>query len=83
VERLLVSSAPFQELIMTTRRIYRWENRNETLKYLVGYSTLWVLNLVLPGFVSHSFLFNGFYTDLKAREHDISDSAPESPPSEY
>lgn len=68
---------------MTTRRIYRWENRNETLKYLVGYSTLWVLNLVLPGFVSYSFLFNGFYTDLKAREHDISDSAPESPPSEY
>ena len=52
VERLLVASAPFQEFTMTIRRIYRWENRNETLKYLIVYAVLWALSLIIPGFVS-------------------------------
>lgn len=51
IERLLVASSPFQELIMTTRRVYRWENRTETAKYLLIYVTLWYLNLLLPGVV--------------------------------
>ncbi|KAF2637909.1 hypothetical protein P280DRAFT_520509 [Massarina eburnea CBS 473.64] len=52
VERLIVASAPFQEFIMTTRRVYRWENPSETAKYLVIYSVLWYFDLVLPGLLS-------------------------------
>jgi hypothetical protein len=52
VERLLVASSPIQEFIMTTRRVYLWENRVETTKYLVIYFTLWYFNLLLPGIVS-------------------------------
>lgn len=51
IERLLVATTPFQELFMTTRRVYRWENRFETTKYLLIYLTLWYLNLLLPGIV--------------------------------
>jgi hypothetical protein len=52
IERLIVATAPFQEFIMTTRRVYRWENRAETTKYLIAYVVLWYLNLLLPGIVS-------------------------------
>ncbi|CAI6243094.1 unnamed protein product [Periconia digitata] len=52
IERLVVASAPFQEFIMTTRRVYRWENRLETLKYLMVYTALWYMNLVFPGILS-------------------------------
>jgi hypothetical protein len=38
---------------MTTRRVYLWENRTETTKYLVIYFTLWYFNLLLPGIVSN------------------------------
>lgn len=51
IERLIVASSPFQEFAMTTRRVYRWENRLETTKYLLIYFTLWLLNLILPGLV--------------------------------
>lgn len=51
LERLIVASSPFQEFIMTTRRVYRWENRTETTKYLLIFLTLWGLNLLLPGVV--------------------------------
>ncbi|KAF2853539.1 hypothetical protein T440DRAFT_505843 [Plenodomus tracheiphilus IPT5] len=52
VERLLVATSPFQELIMTTRRVYRWEHPTETAKYLGIYVTLWYFNLLLPGLMS-------------------------------
>ena len=52
VERLLIASAPWQEFAMTTRRVYRWENPSETLKYLGIYLVLWYFNLLLPGFLS-------------------------------
>jgi hypothetical protein len=56
VERLIIASSPFQEIIMTTRRVYRWENRAETTKYLIVYALLWFFNLLLPGMVSdHQF----------------------------
>jgi hypothetical protein len=51
IERLIVATSPFQEFIMTTRRVYRWENRAETTKYLLIYLVLWYLNLLLPGIV--------------------------------
>jgi hypothetical protein len=51
IERLIVATSPFQEFIMTTRRVYRWEDRAETTKYLLIYLVLWYLNLLLPGIV--------------------------------
>jgi hypothetical protein len=52
IERLIVATSPFQEFIMTTRRVYRWEHPAETAKYLVIYLVLWYCNLLLPGIVS-------------------------------
>jgi len=52
IERLIVASAPLQEFIMTTRRVYMWENPTESAKYLIIYSLLWYFNLILPGIVS-------------------------------
>jgi hypothetical protein len=52
IERLIVATSPFQEFIMTTRRVYRWEYPVETTKYLVIYIVLWYLNLLLPGALS-------------------------------
>ncbi|CAO2658052.1 Nn.00g073120.m01.CDS01 [Neocucurbitaria sp. VM-36] len=52
IERLIVASSPVQEFVMTTRRVYRWENRAETTKYLLIYLTLWYFNLLLPGIMS-------------------------------
>ncbi|KAG9188017.1 hypothetical protein G6011_01940 [Alternaria panax] len=55
IERLIVATSPFQEFIMTTRRVYRWEYPAETTKYLVIYVVLWYLNLLLPGALSVVF----------------------------
>ncbi|KAH6491886.1 hypothetical protein HBI55_139880 [Parastagonospora nodorum] len=52
IERLIVATSPFQEFIMTTRRVYRWESPAETSKYLLIYLLLWYLNLLLPGILS-------------------------------
>ena len=52
LERVIIASAPFQEFIMTTRRVYRWERPAETIKYLVIYLILWYFDLLLPGAVS-------------------------------
>lgn len=52
VERLIVATCPFQQSIMTTRRIYRWERPSETGKFLLVYVVLWYLNLLLPGVLS-------------------------------
>jgi hypothetical protein len=51
IERLLVSSAPFQELVMKTRQVYRWEDEYKTLRYLIAYYALWFFDLILPGFL--------------------------------
>lgn len=53
IERLLIASTPLQEMVMTARRVYRWEVPSETAKYLFIYLTLWIFNLLLPGAVSH------------------------------
>jgi hypothetical protein len=52
IERLIVATSPFQELIMTTRRVYRWERPLETTKYMAIYILLWYFNLLLPGIMS-------------------------------
>lgn len=41
IERLIVASTPWQELMMHVRRIYRWENQKETSMYLVAFTILW------------------------------------------
>ncbi|KAL9130871.1 MAG: hypothetical protein Q9175_006917 [Cornicularia normoerica] len=46
IERLLVASTPWQEIIMHIRRIYRWEKTNETLAYLAIFLLLWTINCV-------------------------------------
>ena len=52
IERVIVASAPLQEFIMTTRRVYQWQDPGETTKYLVVYLVLWYFNLLLAGMVS-------------------------------
>ncbi|KAI4943599.1 hypothetical protein J4E91_009236 [Alternaria rosae] len=52
IERLIVATSPFQEFIMTTRRVYRWEAPLETTKYLAIYLILWYFNLLLPGIMT-------------------------------
>ena len=52
VERLLVASAPFQEMFVHTRRIYRWENPNETLTYLTFFLFLWKIDCLCGAAVS-------------------------------
>ncbi|GAM87602.1 hypothetical protein ANO11243_056290 [Dothideomycetidae sp. 11243] len=52
LERVIIASTPLQEIIMTARRIYRWENISETFVYLMIYLLLWYLDLLLPGMVS-------------------------------
>ncbi|OAG06918.1 uncharacterized protein CC84DRAFT_1088757 [Paraphaeosphaeria sporulosa] len=49
IERLLLASSPIQEFVMTSRKIYRWEQPAETLTYLLLYSTLWYFDMLLPG----------------------------------
>jgi hypothetical protein len=56
IERLIVATSPFQEFIMTTRRVYRWESRAETSKYLLIYMLLWYYNLLLTGIVCSPFI---------------------------
>jgi hypothetical protein len=67
IERIIVATSPFQEFIMTTRRVYRWEKPAETSKYLVIYILLWYFDLILPGVVSFykllSFL-KGYVAEL-------------------
>lgn len=51
IERLLVITAPVQELALAIRDIYRWEVPVKTAKYLTLYLVLWYLNLLLSGMV--------------------------------
>ncbi|OSS53084.1 hypothetical protein B5807_02035 [Epicoccum nigrum] len=64
IERFLVASAPIQELIMTARRIYRWEDPPKTVKYLAIYSVLWYFNMLLPGCLAFFV-----YRVIERREH--------------
>ena len=51
IERLLIASSPLQDIIMTARRVYRWESPMLTTKYILIYFTLWYFNLLLAGVV--------------------------------
>ncbi|KAJ4334169.1 hypothetical protein N0V95_009238 [Ascochyta clinopodiicola] len=64
IERFLIASSPFQELIMTSRRVYRWEQPATTVKYLLIYSLLWYFNMLLPGFLAVTV-----YLTLERRAH--------------
>ncbi|KAH6643005.1 hypothetical protein C7974DRAFT_114432 [Boeremia exigua] len=79
IERFLIASSPLQELIMTSRRVYRWEQPSKTAKYLLVYSVLWYFNMLLSGclaaFVylvierrSHGNTMQDLREDIKHRE---------------
>ena len=66
IERVLVASTPWQELIMHIRRIYRWDNTNETLTYLIIFLLLWAINCVASAIVSNS-LSSLSHSDIEVR----------------
>lgn len=43
-ERLVMTSTPYQMLLMKIRHIYRWDDPTETAKYLAAYTFLWAVN---------------------------------------
>ncbi|KAH8595894.1 hypothetical protein B0O99DRAFT_145228 [Bisporella sp. PMI_857] len=45
IERLLIASAPIQVFIMSVRRVCRWEDQSETLKFLGLYLIFWGCDL--------------------------------------
>ena len=51
IERLIVATTPWQEVIMAIRRIYRWESTRETSMYLTVFLVLWAVNCVSPAIV--------------------------------
>jgi hypothetical protein len=65
IERLLVASTPWQDLMMHIRRIYRWENHTETVAYLVAYVILWAIGGLCAAAVSHRQLIasHGIWAD--------------------
>ena len=74
IERVLVASTPWQEVIMHIRRIYRWDNTNETLTYLIIFLLLWAMNCVASAIVSNS-LSSLSHAGIEARtayEHSAS-----------
>ncbi|KAL8651975.1 MAG: hypothetical protein Q9226_004459 [Calogaya cf. arnoldii] len=46
VERLIMTSTPYQMLLMRIRHIYRWDHPTTTAKYLAAYVFLWVMNYI-------------------------------------
>ncbi|KAF2759870.1 hypothetical protein EJ05DRAFT_484768 [Pseudovirgaria hyperparasitica] len=66
IERLMIASLPLQELIMTIRRVYRWESPLETIKYLSVCCGLWWFDLLLPGAISWAI-----YLVLERRYHGV------------
>ncbi|KAL8819489.1 MAG: hypothetical protein Q9223_002077 [Gallowayella weberi] len=44
VERLIMTSTPYQMLLMKIRSIYRWDDPTVTARYLTAYIFLWALN---------------------------------------
>ncbi|ESZ90497.1 hypothetical protein SBOR_9127 [Sclerotinia borealis F-4128] len=41
IERIIIVSAPLQEVMLDIRRIYRWEDQWRTSKWLISYLLLW------------------------------------------
>ena len=46
IERLLMTSTPYQMLLMKIRHVYRWDDPSETAKYLIAYVFLWAINYI-------------------------------------
>ncbi|KAL8668318.1 MAG: hypothetical protein Q9168_007047, partial [Polycauliona sp. 1 TL-2023] len=46
VERLIMTSTPYQMLLMQIRHIYRWDNPTQTAKYLAAYVVCWAMNYI-------------------------------------
>lgn len=50
-ERLLMTSTPYQVMLMKIRAVYRWEDRRETAFYLGVYMLLWAIGHITGGAV--------------------------------
>lgn len=47
-----MTSTPYQMLLMSIRRIYRWDDPTTTAKYLIAYIFLWTMNYLSGAAVS-------------------------------
>ncbi|KAL8798625.1 MAG: hypothetical protein Q9182_006519 [Xanthomendoza sp. 2 TL-2023] len=56
VERLIMTSTPYQMLLMKIRSIYRWDDPTVTANYLTAYIFLWAMNY-LSGAAILSLIF--------------------------
>jgi hypothetical protein len=55
IERLILTSTPFQTVLMKIRHVYRWEDPMETAIYLVLYFALWAVNYLTGAAVNTHF----------------------------
>ncbi|KAL8636427.1 MAG: hypothetical protein Q9228_006177, partial [Teloschistes exilis] len=46
VERLIMTSTPYQMLLMNIRHIYRWDDPRKTATYLAAYTLLWAFDYI-------------------------------------
>ncbi|KAL8659790.1 MAG: hypothetical protein Q9202_006940 [Teloschistes flavicans] len=46
VERLIMTSTPYQMLLMKVRHVYRWDDPSKTAKYLAAYTLLWAFDYI-------------------------------------
>ncbi|KAL8760559.1 MAG: hypothetical protein Q9184_003254 [Pyrenodesmia sp. 2 TL-2023] len=85
MERLVMTSTPYQMLMMKIRHIYRWDNRTETALYLAAYALLWAFNyltgaviLALIGLVLKRRLYPPTLEDIREdikRSEDVERTA--------
>ena len=57
LERLLMASTPYQEVLMKIRHIYRWDDPVETGIYLGSYLFLWAFDRLLGAIVSRRHFY--------------------------
>ncbi|KAI4226182.1 MAG: hypothetical protein L6R36_003363 [Xanthoria steineri] len=80
VERLTISSAPWQAFFMDMRSIYRWEDPTNTAKWLAVYISLWYTQHLLGfvyGYVIYMVVKNRYFPSsvgaLRASMHRAHD----------
>ncbi|KAF7885351.1 uncharacterized protein EAF01_011416 [Botrytis porri] len=64
IERLIIVSAPLQELAVDIRKIYRWEDNRRTSKWLISYLFLWYKSYLMSylyAYIVYATLKNYYY----------------------
>jgi hypothetical protein len=79
VERLIVTSAPWQEWFLTVRRVYRWEDPSTTLRWLALYIVCWYnakMVAFVYGYILYMVIKNRFFpTELTSLRESLGRSA--------